>query len=262
MTSCCSSGLYRNLFTSFLNVVFPGHWTSEGSGWWWVTSSLTPSMIRVSLGLCSGPLPVTGSVRTDRRRVRVDPRVNRVQDHKENLMWLLLSLIKMCPRPSVLQVASTTKKGTWGRGGRTRLWRRSGRGRSAWWISTVASPSTENTSMENRRWEKTSLTTEAWRLRTMFVPNPNPNEPDRITWAGKHNVSSCLLCSVCCFQAYRSWVQRNGEEKILPAVNLTNDQLFFVGFAQVKENRTSNSHWLISSLDFVMNVIKCNFRCT
>uniref|UniRef100_A0A4W6F171 endothelin-converting enzyme 1 n=1 Tax=Lates calcarifer TaxID=8187 RepID=A0A4W6F171_LATCA len=35
------------------------------------------------------------------------------------------------------------------------------------------------------------------------------------------------------YHAYRSWVQRNGEEKRLPAVNLTNDQLFFVGFAQV-----------------------------
>uniref|UniRef100_A0AAQ5ZAG7 endothelin-converting enzyme 1 n=1 Tax=Amphiprion ocellaris TaxID=80972 RepID=A0AAQ5ZAG7_AMPOC len=35
------------------------------------------------------------------------------------------------------------------------------------------------------------------------------------------------------YHAYRSWIQRNGEEKRLPAVNLTNDQLFFVGFAQV-----------------------------
>ncbi|XP_047191448.1 endothelin-converting enzyme 2b isoform X1 [Scophthalmus maximus] len=35
------------------------------------------------------------------------------------------------------------------------------------------------------------------------------------------------------YHAYRSWVQRNGEDKRLPAVNLTNDQLFFVGFAQV-----------------------------
>nr|XP_046246021.1 endothelin-converting enzyme 2b isoform X3 [Scatophagus argus] len=35
------------------------------------------------------------------------------------------------------------------------------------------------------------------------------------------------------YHAYRSWVQRNGGEKRLPAVNLTNDQLFFVGFAQV-----------------------------
>lgn len=35
------------------------------------------------------------------------------------------------------------------------------------------------------------------------------------------------------WQAYRSWVKKNGEEKRLPAVNLTNDQLFFLGFAQV-----------------------------
>lgn len=35
------------------------------------------------------------------------------------------------------------------------------------------------------------------------------------------------------YNAYRSWVQKNGDEKFLPAVNLTNDQLFFVGFAQV-----------------------------
>ncbi|XP_072318061.1 endothelin-converting enzyme 2b [Eucyclogobius newberryi] len=35
------------------------------------------------------------------------------------------------------------------------------------------------------------------------------------------------------YKAYRSWVQKHGEEKLLPAVNLTNDQLFFVGFAQV-----------------------------
>ncbi|KAM6970673.1 endothelin-converting enzyme 2b [Aplochiton taeniatus] len=35
------------------------------------------------------------------------------------------------------------------------------------------------------------------------------------------------------YNAYRLWVKDNGEEKRLPAVNLTNDQLFFVGFAQV-----------------------------
>ncbi|KAK1162393.1 endothelin-converting enzyme 2-like isoform X1, partial [Acipenser oxyrinchus oxyrinchus] len=35
------------------------------------------------------------------------------------------------------------------------------------------------------------------------------------------------------YHAYRSWLQRNGEEKLLPAVGLNNHQLFFVGFAQV-----------------------------
>ncbi|KAL2301263.1 hypothetical protein Nmel_011830 [Mimus melanotis] len=33
-------------------------------------------------------------------------------------------------------------------------------------------------------------------------------------------------------QAYKSWLQKNGEEKRLPALGLTNHQLFFVGFAQ------------------------------
>uniref|UniRef100_A0A3Q2XX52 endothelin-converting enzyme 1 n=1 Tax=Hippocampus comes TaxID=109280 RepID=A0A3Q2XX52_HIPCM len=35
------------------------------------------------------------------------------------------------------------------------------------------------------------------------------------------------------YDAYQTWVGKNGEEKRLPAVNLTNEQLFFVGFAQV-----------------------------
>lgn len=34
-------------------------------------------------------------------------------------------------------------------------------------------------------------------------------------------------------QAYKSWLQKNGDEKRLPALGLTNHQLFFVGFAQV-----------------------------
>lgn len=47
----------------------------------------------------------------------------------------------------------------------------------------------------------------------------------------KHNN---LKFTFLCVQAYQSWVWKNGEEKRLPAVNLTNDQLFFVGFAQVR----------------------------
>ncbi|XP_009328916.1 PREDICTED: endothelin-converting enzyme 2-like, partial [Pygoscelis adeliae] len=35
------------------------------------------------------------------------------------------------------------------------------------------------------------------------------------------------------YNAYKSWLQKNGEEKHLPALGLTNHQLFFVGFAQV-----------------------------
>lgn len=37
-------------------------------------------------------------------------------------------------------------------------------------------------------------------------------------------------------QAYKSWLQKNGEEKRLPALGLTNHQLFFVGFAQVGQS--------------------------
>jgi len=34
-------------------------------------------------------------------------------------------------------------------------------------------------------------------------------------------------------QAYRAWVERNGEEAPLPGVNLTHNQLFFLKYAQV-----------------------------
>ncbi|XP_051933321.1 endothelin-converting enzyme 2b [Hippocampus zosterae] len=45
------------------------------------------------------------------------------------------------------------------------------------------------------------------------------------------------------YDAYRTWVGKNGEEKRLPGVNLTNEQLFFVGFAQVWCSvRTPESH--------------------
>ncbi|PIN97495.1 hypothetical protein AB205_0113430 [Aquarana catesbeiana] len=35
------------------------------------------------------------------------------------------------------------------------------------------------------------------------------------------------------YHAYKSWLQKHGEEKRLPGVGLSNHQLFFVGFAQV-----------------------------
>uniref|UniRef100_A0A8C5Q5W5 Endothelin-converting enzyme 1 n=1 Tax=Leptobrachium leishanense TaxID=445787 RepID=A0A8C5Q5W5_9ANUR len=35
------------------------------------------------------------------------------------------------------------------------------------------------------------------------------------------------------YRAYKNWEKSNGEEKLLPSLNLSNDQLFFVGFAQV-----------------------------
>lgn len=41
------------------------------------------------------------------------------------------------------------------------------------------------------------------------------------------NVSTLAL------QAYVNWIKKNGEEATLPALGMTNHQLFFVGFAQV-----------------------------
>ncbi|KAJ7306527.1 hypothetical protein JRQ81_009887 [Phrynocephalus forsythii] len=35
------------------------------------------------------------------------------------------------------------------------------------------------------------------------------------------------------YRAYQNWVRKNGAEETLPTLGLTNDQLFFVGFAQV-----------------------------
>lgn len=40
-------------------------------------------------------------------------------------------------------------------------------------------------------------------------------------------------CSCAQPQAYKAWLRTHGEEQQLPAVGLTNHQLFFVGFAQV-----------------------------
>ncbi|XP_025083321.1 endothelin-converting enzyme homolog isoform X1 [Pomacea canaliculata] len=37
----------------------------------------------------------------------------------------------------------------------------------------------------------------------------------------------------CAFHAYEDWLSKNGEEQMLPAVNLTHRQIFFLGFAQV-----------------------------
>ena len=35
-------------------------------------------------------------------------------------------------------------------------------------------------------------------------------------------------------QAYKEWIKRNGEEPRLPALNYTNEQLFFISAAQVE----------------------------
>lgn len=35
------------------------------------------------------------------------------------------------------------------------------------------------------------------------------------------------------FQAYKRWVETNGEEYVLPKINKTNAEMFFIGYAQV-----------------------------
>lgn len=43
----------------------------------------------------------------------------------------------------------------------------------------------------------------------------------------------CVTWSFVASKAYVNWIKKNGEEATLPALGLTNHQLFFVGFAQV-----------------------------
>jgi len=40
-------------------------------------------------------------------------------------------------------------------------------------------------------------------------------------------------CSLNLLQAYMRWVEEHGEEELLPGVNYTQTQLFFLNFAQV-----------------------------
>ena len=49
--------------------------------------------------------------------------------------------------------------------------------------------------------------------------------------ATQSDLSSHLFICLC--QAYRQWVEKNGEEQLLPGVNLTHNQLFFLNYAQV-----------------------------
>lgn len=50
-------------------------------------------------------------------------------------------------------------------------------------------------------------------------------------WGSPGGPQSSAFASV--LQAYQNWVTENGEEQLLPSLGLSNDQLFFVGFAQV-----------------------------
>ncbi|CAH1774945.1 unnamed protein product [Owenia fusiformis] len=47
------------------------------------------------------------------------------------------------------------------------------------------------------------------------------------------------------FLAYRMWVDRNGEEQLLPGINLTHNQLFFLNYAQIMCGKMRNEQALI-----------------
>lgn len=57
----------------------------------------------------------------------------------------------------------------------------------------------------------------------------------------------CVIRSFAPSQAYANWVKKNGEEATLPALGMTNHQLFFVGFAQVWISHVLSSDFIILS---------------
>jgi neprilysin len=50
------------------------------------------------------------------------------------------------------------------------------------------------------------------------------------------------------FRAYKKWEAKNGEEPLLPGLDYTQDQLFFINFAQVWCGKTRDQV-LINRLD-------------
>lgn len=38
------------------------------------------------------------------------------------------------------------------------------------------------------------------------------------------------------YQAYMNWLKEDGAENTLPGLHYNNEQLFFIGFAQVRHN--------------------------
>lgn len=61
------------------------------------------------------------------------------------------------------------------------------------------------------------------------------------------SVRMCVIRSFAPSQAYANWVKKNGEEATLPALGMTNHQLFFVGFAQVWISHVLSSDFIILS---------------
>ena len=58
--------------------------------------------------------------------------------------------------------------------------------------------------------------------------------PEKVNWQ-KHarKISSLSQFLVSSKQGYKNWVKTNGPETLLPGLNMTNEQLLFVSYAQV-----------------------------
>ena len=64
-----------------------------------------------------------------------------------------------------------------------------------------------------------------------------------------HNSSHILLLY---YQAYHNWLRKTKKDWILPGLNFTNDQLFYLSFAQVRTKILQNSIFLlVTSVAFI-----------
>ena len=54
-----------------------------------------------------------------------------------------------------------------------------------------------------------------------------------MSWAKFRNPYSDTDTCLPFLQAYKKWVRHHGEEPLLPGLNMTHDQLFFLNYAQI-----------------------------
>ncbi|XP_049590529.1 endothelin-converting enzyme 1 isoform X2 [Syngnathus scovelli] len=87
-----------------------------------------------------------------------------------------------------------------------------------------------------RSWWKNS-SVEAFKKQTRCMVEQYGNYSiNQETLNGRHTLGENIADNgglKAAYEAYVNWIRRNGEEATLPALGMTNHQLFFVGFAQV-----------------------------
>jgi len=55
------------------------------------------------------------------------------------------------------------------------------------------------------------------------------------------------------YKAFKKWENRNGVEPLLPGLNLTHDQLFFLNYAQVKGTQF---RWLVPTTGLFLDLVR------